>query len=83
MISNQKKRYKIYDTIRIGKKSTKKYNEKTITIAASYKPGTDLKEGARVKAYLDQVGQSANNYIKSLIKADLYAKNIPYINEEP
>ena len=49
-----------------AKRAQKKYNEKTITIAASYKPGTDLKEGQRVKAYLDQTG-----HIKALIKADL------------
>lgn len=54
-----------------AKRAQKKYNEKTITIAASYKPGTDLKEGERIKAYLDQTGQSANSYIKALIKADL------------
>lgn len=57
-----------------AKRAQKKYNEKTITIAASYKPGTDLKEGERIKAYLEQTGQSANSYIKALIKADLDAK---------
>ena len=56
------------------KRAQKKYNEKTITIAASYKPGTDLKEGERLKAYLNQTGQSANSYIKGLIKADLDSK---------
>lgn len=53
------------------KRAQKKYNEKTITIAASFKPGTDIKEGERVKAYLEQTGQSANSYIKGLIKRDL------------
>lgn len=57
-----------------AKRAQKKYNEKTITIAASYKPGTDLKDGQRVKAYLKQTGQSANSYIKALIKADLDGK---------
>lgn len=61
-----------------AKRAQRKYNEKTITIAASYKPGTDLKEGKRVKAYLDQTGQSANSYIKSLIKKDLDDKGIGY-----
>ena len=56
------------------KKAVKKYNEKTILIAASYKPNTDLADGQRVKAYLEQTGQSANSYIKALIKADLDAK---------
>lgn len=57
-----------------AKRAQKKYNEKTITITASYKPGTDLKEGERIKAYLDQTGQTANSYIKALIKADLDSK---------
>lgn len=57
-----------------SREAQKRYNQKTIMIAASYKPGTDLKEGKRVKAYLDQTGQSANSYIKSLIKADLDSK---------
>ena len=56
------------------KKAQKKYNEKTITIDASYKPGTDIQEGQRVKAYLEQTGQSANSYIKELIKKDLDSK---------
>lgn len=55
-------------------KAQKKYNEKTILVAASYKPNTDLADGQRVKAYLEQTGQSANAYIKSLIKADLDSK---------
>lgn len=53
------------------KRAQKKYNKNTITIAASYKPGTDVKDGQRIKAYLEQTGQSANSYIKALIKADL------------
>ena len=47
-----------------AQKSTKKYNEKTITIAASYKPGTDIEESRRAKANLEQSGQTANAYIK-------------------
>ncbi len=43
-------------------------------IAVSYKPNTDLADGQRVKAYLEQTGQSANSYIKALIKADLDSK---------
>lgn len=52
----------------------KKYNKRTITIAASYKPGTDIQEGQRIKSYLEQTGQSANSYIKDLIKRDLDSK---------
>ena len=55
-------------------KSQKKYREKSIQLAVNYRPGTDIKDGERVKAYLDQTGQSANSYIKSLIKRDLDSK---------
>jgi len=65
-----------------AKRAQKKYNEKTITIAASYKPGTDLKEGERVKAYLDQTGQTANSYIKSLIKRDLDSKGFMMVESD-
>lgn len=59
------------DHMAYSREAQKRYNEKTIMIAASYKPGTDLKEGQRVKAYLEQTGQSANSYIKGLIRRDL------------
>lgn len=39
----------------------------------SYRP-TDIQEGQRIKAYLEQSRQSANSYIKALIKADLDSK---------
>ena len=66
------------------KKAYKTYNSKSIQLAVNYRP-TDIKDGERVKAYLEQTGQSAkeflsqnslkaNAYIKSLIKADLDAK---------
>lgn len=54
-----------------SKEAQKRYREKSIQLAVNYRPGTDLKEGERIKAYLDQTGQSANSYIKALIKADL------------
>lgn len=60
------------------KRAQKKYNEKTITVAASYKPGTDIIEGQRLKQYLESIDQSANSYIKELIKADLDSKEVPY-----
>ena len=62
------------------KRAQKKYNAKTITVAASYKPGTDIMEGIRLKTYLASTGQSANSYIKGLIKADLDKRNIPYVD---
>lgn len=63
------------------KRAQKKYNVKTITVSASYKPGTDIVEGRRLKSYLAQSGQSANSYIKGLIKRDLDSKYIPYPND--
>lgn len=54
-------------------KAQKKYREKTLQVTVKYTP-TDIQEGQRVKAYLEQTGQSANSYIKALIKADLDAK---------
>ncbi|MSA02176.1 hypothetical protein GKG47_09005 [Lactonifactor sp. BIOML-A3] len=64
------------------KKAQKKYNEKTITIACSFKPGTDIQEGIRVKQYLANTRQSANSYIKSLIKADLDSKGYYYTEDK-
>lgn len=58
------------------KKAQKKYNEKTITFACSYKPGTDSEEGKKIKEYLQQSGQSVNSYIKELIKRDLEKKGV-------
>ena len=56
-----------------NRKAVKKYSEKTLTIATKYYP-TDIQDGKRLKAYLEQTGQSANSYIKALIKADLDSK---------
>ena len=61
------------------KKASKKYREKVkpIQFAVQYKTA-DKPDGERLKAYLAATGQTANSYIKSLIRADLDAKNIPY-----
>lgn len=56
------------------KKAFKKYNTKSIILSCSYRPGTDIQEGERVKDYLAETGQSANAYIKKLIKDDLDKK---------
>lgn len=58
-------------------KAQKKYREKTINYAVKYYP-TDIADGKRLKAYLADTGQSANSYIKALIKADLDSKGIVY-----
>lgn len=36
----------------------------------------------RLRAYLNQTGQSANSYIKGLIKADLDGKGVGYDGED-
>lgn len=58
-------------------RAVKKYSEKTINFAIKYYP-TDIQEGRRLKVYLASTGQSANSYIKGLIKADLDRKGIEY-----
>lgn len=55
-------------------KAINKYNKDSINFSVSYKR-LEREEGLRVKAYLDQTGQSANSYIKALIKADLDSKD--------
>lgn len=58
-----------------NRKAVKKYSEKTMSFAIKYYP-TDIKEGQRLKKYLEETGQSANSYIKALIKADMDSKGI-------
>lgn len=60
-----------------SRKADKKYNEKSQVFTVCYRP-TDIQEGLRLKAYLTSTNQSANSYIKSLVKADLDNKNISY-----
>lgn len=48
-----------------------------ITKTIAYKK-QDIEEGQRLKAYLAETGQSANSYIKELIKRDLDTKGVPY-----
>ena len=60
-----------------SRKADRTYNEKRIPFSIGYTP-TDINEGKRLKAYLRESGQSANSYIKGLIKADLDSKGIAY-----
>ncbi len=53
----------------------KRYDDKSMVYAIKYRP-TDISEGIRLKEYLSDTGQSANSYIKGLIKADLDSKGI-------
>lgn len=62
------------------KKAQRKYNKKTLTFAVSYRP-TDIAEGKRLKRHLSDTKQSANSYIKKLIKEDLDSKHVEYDNE--
>ena len=61
------------------KEADRRYREKhnVITKSISYKK-EEITEGKRLLSYLAQTGQSANSYIKGLIKADLDNKGIPY-----
>lgn len=54
-----------------------KYNKDSINFAVSYKRPERI-EGLRLRVYLAQTGQTANAYIKTLIKSDLDTKCIPY-----
>lgn len=53
----------------------KKYREKTINFLVKYYP-TDIEYRQKLKEYLAHTGQSANSYLKELIKADLDSKGI-------
>ncbi len=61
--------------------SQRKYEKKRAkqckTYAIKYTP-SEMHDNTRLQVYLTHSGQSANSYIKSLIKADLDAKGIPY-----
>lgn len=56
-----------------NKKVQSVYDKKIIQFKTKYNL-SELQDGERVKAYLKQTGQSANSYIKNLIKADLDSK---------
>lgn len=55
------------------KDSQSEYNKKCLQYKVQYRLN-DIKDGERLKAYLAKTGQSANSYIKGLIKTDLDAK---------
>lgn len=54
-------------------KGQKKYNANSTYFSIKYTP-QEQEEGKRIKAYLAQTGQSANSYIKGLIRSDLDRK---------
>lgn len=55
-------------------KSQKKYNDNCYKINVKFSPSDPY--GQRLKGYLADTGQSANSYIKALIKKDLDDKGI-------
>jgi transposase-like protein len=69
-MTEQEKKQRQLET---NRKAVKKYREKTVSFAVKYS-AVDANQGNVLKAYLEQTGQSANSYIKALIKADLDAK---------
>ena len=62
-----------------NKKVQSRYKKKITQYKVQYSlSDNDRKESDRLKAYLAETGQSANSYIKALIKSDLDNKGIPY-----
>lgn len=57
-------------------KSQKKYNDKCYMFSIKFVP-SEYEEAERFKTYISNSGQSANSYIKELIKKDLDEKGIP------
>lgn len=53
------------------------YKKKIIQAKIQYSLN-DISDGKRLKQYLADTGQSANSYIKQLIKQDLDSKGVPY-----
>lgn len=60
-----------------NKKADENYRKKIDRMAIKYGI-SELNESERLRKYLEETGQSANSYIKGLIKSDLDSKNIPY-----
>lgn len=57
------------------KRAQKEANKKSLMFSANYRLN-DLKEGKRLKSYLETTGQSANAYLKELIRKDLDSKGV-------
>ena len=72
-------RRKEVDKMAYNKDVQSRYRRKISQFKAEYSlSDEDKREASRIRAYLKQSGQSANSYIKALIKADLDAKGIAY-----
>ena len=57
------------------KRAQRKYSQKRMLFSATYN-ANEIEEGQRLKSYLELTGQSANAYLKDLIKKDLDSKCI-------
>ena len=67
------------DKMAYNKEVQSRYRRKIAQFKAEYSLSEeDKREALRIRAYLKQSGQSANAYIKALIKSDLDAKGVPY-----
>jgi hypothetical protein len=62
-------------------KSQKTYNDKCYRFSIKFVP-SEKDEVERFKKYLEESGNSANTYIKKLIKNDMDKKGIEYPLEE-
>lgn len=62
-----------------NKEVQSRYRKKIAQFKAEYSLSEeDKREALRIRTYLKKTGQSANAYIKALIKRDLDNKGIPY-----
>lgn len=62
-----------------NKEVQSRYKKKIAQFKAEYSLSEeDKREALRIRTYLKKTGQSANAYIKALIKRDLDNKGIPY-----
>lgn len=64
------------------KRANKNYRNKIKPLTFAVQYNTDKIEGERLKQYLQDRGQTANSYIKAVIKSDLDSKGIPYPNDD-
>lgn len=62
-------------TTEAQKRATKKADAQSIMFAVKYRKN-EIEEGQRLKSYLELTGQSANAYLKDLIKKDLDSKGV-------
>ena len=66
-----------FEYMAYNKKADENYRKKIDRMAIKYSI-VEQAESERLRAYLAQTGQSANSYIKGLIKRDLDSKGVPY-----